>query len=159
VSSRAARAAAFALAAVGPACLMTIDEGRIPSPTTGTSDASDATSSADVTSKSGVRCGSATCAAPKPVCCVVNLGENDYRNGACDTAQDCQTGDYFHCTRPSECASGTSCCVVLAGSAFTRTECAATCAGSSICEPGGAPCPGGATCTQSAMLPGLYECK
>ncbi len=151
------------MALLGPACMMTIDESRIPCDTCGGPDAAAADAAPAKPdgggSSGGVRCGTTSCSGAKPVCCVVNLGENDYRNGACDTAVDCPTGDFFHCTQPSECASGTSCCVVMKGGAFTRTECAATCAGTMLCDPNGPPCTNGTTCTSSDVLPGLYECR
>lgn len=154
---------AVAAGATATACLMTIDEGRIPCATCDAGAPHDAAADStmpmpvDATSP-GVRCGTGTCVG-LPVCCVQTLGDNDYRKGACNTSLDCQTGDYFECTRPTECAATASCCIVVKGGAFTRTECASSCPGAALCDPGGAACAGGKSCLASADLPGLFECR
>lgn len=166
--SASAGAFAFAAALLGVACLTTIDESLIPCRTceAGTGEAGEAGGDSNTgdggVAHVGVRCGAGSaCLTPKPVCCVVNLGENDYRNGRCDTTQDCPTGDYFSCTQPSDCPTAANlCCVVVRSGAFTRTECATICAGiAKLCDPAASsPCAGRA-CVASTTLPGLFECQ
>lgn len=150
---------------------MTIDEGRIPcagceaGAPDGARDASDANVAPDdgeagPAPPTGVRCGTGRCTDAKPVCCSEKLGDYDYRNGACDTAADCRTGDYYTCTVPSECqTAGVHCCIVLDQGAFTRSECRVTCSGGRLCDPDASDCPSGTACVPSTTVPALHECQ
>jgi hypothetical protein len=129
------------------ACLMTIDESRIP----GTS--IDAGPSNVV-----LGCGDAACTLANAVCCASTYSDRDYKNGYCTIKGDCQTGDYFTCERTSDCRSGDVCCVVYDHTAFTRSECARSCATTVLCNPGEGQCPAGQSCRMSQGFPGLGEC-
>jgi hypothetical protein len=107
-----------------------------------------------------VRCGTGTCTSAKPVCCSPTIGDYDYRDGTCDTADNCRTGDYYTCEAASDCgSSGTHCCIVLDQGAFTRSECHITCPGSMLCDPMASDCPAGLACVPSLTVPALHECR
>ncbi|WP_394848949.1 hypothetical protein LZC95_16035 [Pendulispora brunnea] len=139
-----------AIAVVGTslgACLMTIDENRIPG------------SVADAASRVSLACGDGACTLARAVCCARNFGDTDYRNGYCTVVNQCESGDYFTCQRTRDCReAGTVCCTVMDRGSFTHTECAASCKGSMLCEPGVDRCPDGKMCTPSQGFPGLGEC-
>lgn len=112
----------------------------------------------------GMPCGTGFCTPPSEVCCATTFGDPDITHGKCTSSALCDTGDYFGCTSPRDCAAGglgtTLCCVVRQKGAFTKTRCVSTCddATGGLCDPNGTPCPSPQTCRPSVEFRDLFEC-
>lgn len=112
----------------------------------------------------GMPCGAGYCAPPGQVCCATTFGDPDITHGKCTSSDLCDTGDFFRCTSPRDCAAAglgtTLCCVVREKGAFTKTQCASTCdnATGGLCDPNGTPCPSTQSCRPSVEFQNLFEC-
>ena len=117
----------------------------------------------------GMPCGTSVCSPLNAICCTGRFSETDRTKGACVPASrkdtDCQSGDWWECMRPSDCAGGAStlrCCAnAHTGGGFSKALCGGACdaTATELCDPSApSPCAGGGRCIPSPGFPGLYEC-
>jgi hypothetical protein len=177
------RSAPIALAVIvvtcaSPACLVTVDESLVdkatgPSTTAarpndgGAAEAGDAAPEASV--YAGMACGKGGHCFPSAgqVCCTGSDGDPNPANGSCGNAPDCQTGDFFRCMGPADCADAVLngpaiCCATdFSGGGFSRSGCKAACVAGDVelCDPNGPVCPTPRTCRPSTEYVGLYACQ
>jgi hypothetical protein len=165
-------------------CLVDVDESLVDrvdaSPVVSGSDAgsdgsdgsdagSDAGSSPGTTDAdyAGMACGDAHCLLPAEVCCTGGNGNPDPRQGHCIKAADCQSGDYWECMGPSDCAHAgrppVCCAVDFKGGGFSKSTCEQTCSVGVdtviLCEPTTTGCSAPTACKPSPEYTGLSSCQ
>jgi hypothetical protein len=168
---------AASLALALDACLVSVDESLVDRATApkeagvseaGTSGGDAAAAAPEASVYAGMPCGKSGHCFPSAgqVCCTGGDGDPAFGNGSCGKDQDCQTGDFFRCMGPADCADALGqpavCCATdFSGGGFSNSSCKAACAAGDVelCDPQGPACPTPRTCTSSAEYVGLHACQ
>ena len=169
--------AAGSLGAVLLACLVDVDESLLDK-----ADArSDAPAGADASPEAsadgaaqeagtpdayaGMPCGAGHCLPPDQVCCTATFSNPDRRLGSCSHAADCETGDYWECMTPLDCAHAgrppVCCANQFSGGGFSKALCQTSCAANAtiLCDPSAPSCTPPASCLPSPTFVDQYECR
>lgn len=113
----------------------------------------------------GMPCGTGHCMPPQQVCCTGGFGNPKRSEGSCTTENDCESGDFWECMNPADCAHAgrppVCCANHFQGGGFSKARCETTCGANAtvLCNPGTPSCTPPAHCVASTEFDDLFECR